>query len=393
VIRIAALLLVLLAVDTAAQESELLRGHRGGVFSLAFSPEGRTLVSGAGDHSVRFWQLAEQAVAPERQRQLAQWLDDLDDDRFDVRQDASARLEAEGHQVHGDLMNLLDTAASAEVRLRVRYLLSALSVPPGIGHQGDVRCVAYSPDGVFVASGSRDNTLRLWRVSSGRTVVSYKAHSDGVWSLAFSPDGTLLASGGGDHQIRLWHPATGELVRVLEGHASTVQHLAFSPDGRTLASAGGFDRTIRLWDVATGQTVDVLPAHADAVLCLAYSPTGDRLASAGYDGVIQLWRAEDARHVREISVSQAVIRAVAFVPPRGDLLVAAGDDRAVRFWDAKTGDLLASWKTHLDAVGALVISPDGTRMASGDREGLIRLWKLPPPLECTLQRAGAEETR
>ncbi len=374
------MLLALLAVDAAAQDSEVLRGHQGGVFSLAFSPDGRMLASGAGDHCVRFWPLAEPVVAPERQRQLAQWLDDLDDDRFDVRQEASAKLEAEGHQVHGELLNLSETAASAEVRLRVRYLLSALAVAPGIGHQGDVRCVAYSPDGVFVASGSRDNTLRLWRVSSGRTVVSFKAHSDGVWSLAFSPDGALLASGGGDHQIRLWRPATGEMVRVLEGHTSTIQHLAFSPDGRTLASAGGFDRTIRMWDTATGQPVDALTAHADAVLCLAYSPTGDRLASAGYDGTIHLWQSEGAKHLREISVSPAVVRAIAFAPHRGDLLVAAGDDRAIRIWDAKSGDLRATWKTHLDAVTALVISSDGTRMASADREGLIRLWNLPPAL-------------
>jgi WD40 repeat protein len=370
-------LVLLLAANGLGQDSEALRGHRGGIFALAFSPDGERLASGAGDHEVRFWELVERAVPPERQRQLAEWLEDLDDDRFDVRQEASAKLEAEGHQVHAELLSLLQTTTSAEVRLRVRHLLASLAVPPGIGHQGDVRCVAYSPDGVFVASGSRDNSLRLWRVSSGRAAAAFKAHSDGVWSVAFSPDGTLVASGGGDHLIRIWNVASSELVRTREGHASTVQHLVFSPDGRTLASAGGFDRTIRLWDVATGQLVETLTAHADAVLCLAYSPTGDRLASAGYDGAIHLWQTDAAKHLSEISVGPGVVRAVAFAPPRGELLVAAGDDRVVRIWDAKTGDLLADWKAHLDAIGALVISADGTRMASGDREGIIRLWKLP----------------
>jgi WD40 repeat protein len=375
---LAAVLAVLLGIQAAAQEPELLRGHKGGVFSLAFSPDGELLASGAGDHLVRFWELVPRPVPPQRQRQLVRWLEDLDDDRYAVRQEAFRRLEAEGHQVHGPLLDLLAATKSAEVRVRIRYLLSLLAVPPGVGHQGDVRCVAFSPDGAWVASGSRDNTLRLWRVSSGRTVAAIKAHSDGVWSLAFSPEGTLLASGGGDHLIRLWHPASGELIQVLAGHGSTVQHLVFSPDGRTLASAGGFDRTIRLWDVATGQAMDTLTAHADAVLCVAYSPSGDRLVSAGYDGVLQLWEARPAQQLGQILVGRTVIRAVAFAPPRGDWLAAAGDDGTIRTWDLKTGALSTSGRTHLESVGALVFSADGTRMASGDREGLIRLWKVPP---------------
>jgi len=375
----AALLIALISPHQLAdaQDSEVLRGHRGCVFSLAFSPDGDLLVSGAGDHVVRFWQLAEPKVDPQRQKQVAKWLKDLDDDRFDVRQHASDRLAAEGHQVEKPLQDLFEKTKSAEVRLRARYLLAALAVPPGIGHEGDVRCVAYSPEGSLVASGSRDNTLRLWRIPSGRTVASMKAHTDGVWSVAFSPDGSLLASGGGDHQIRLWHPAAGTLMTILEGHNSTVQHLAFSPDGRTLASAGGFDRTIRLWDVATGQLIDTLTAHTDAVLCLAYSADGERFASAGYDGVIHLWRSAGAEHLREIPVGQAVIRAVAF-RPRDGLLVSAGDDRAVRLWNPDTGGLLATWKPHADAVQSLVISSDGRQMATGDREGLIRLWNVPP---------------
>jgi WD40 repeat protein len=123
------------------------------------------------------------------------------------------------------------------------------------GHTDFVYCVAFSPDRETLASGSRDGTIILWDVRTGKAERTLRAHKGGAYtqvlSVAFAPDGKTLASGSWDETVKLWDAQTGELKRTLE-HGALVYRVAFAPDGKAVASAA-HDRLVRLWDVQTGE--------------------------------------------------------------------------------------------------------------------------------------------
>ncbi|KAL0945638.1 hypothetical protein HGRIS_014792 [Hohenbuehelia grisea] len=239
-----------------------------------------------------------------------------------------------------------------------------------------VECVSFSLDGTRIASGSKDNTIRLWDAATGEQIgTPLSGHDSPVTSVAFSPDGTRIASGSYDNTIRLCDAATGVQIGVpLSGHYDLVNSVVFSPDGTRIAS-GSYDKTIRLWDATTGEQISAaLSGHENWVTSVVFSPDGTRIASGSKDDTIRLWDAATGEQIGEpLSGHDQGVSSVVF-PPDGTC-IASGSYKTIRLWNAATGEQIgAPLSGHDDWVSSIVFSPDGTRIASGSYDMAIRLW-------------------
>jgi WD40 repeat protein len=253
-----------------------------------------------------------------------------------------------------------------------RPLTAAVSLATLRGHGSYVRCVAFSPDGQILATGSHDNTARLWRANDGRWLASLEGHSSAILALAFSPDGQLLATGSNDHTARLWQVSSGRCLALLQGHRNTVPSVAFSPDGRTLAT-GSTDSTVRLWQVSDSSCLAVLAGHCASVGSVTFSPDGQLLATASNDHTARLFRVADGCCVATLHGHTNSVWSAVFSPD-GQTLATCSHDHTARLFGIADGTCLATLRGHGNSVGSVAFSPNGQVVATASNDHTARLW-------------------
>ncbi|KAI5121548.1 hypothetical protein M0805_002606 [Coniferiporia weirii] len=248
---------------------------------------------------------------------------------------------------------------------------------PLTGHSDRVTSVAYSPDGGHIVSGSGDKTLRIWDAYTGHPVGNpLTGHSDWISSVAYSPDGRHIVSGSGDKTLRTWDAHTGHPVGdPLTGHSRQVTSVAYSPDGRHIVS-GSYDRTLRIWDAHTGHPVgDPLTGHSDWVRYVAYSPDGRHIVSGSHDKTLRIWDAHTGHPVGgPLTGHSSWVSSVAYSPD-GKHIVSGSHDKTLRIWDAHTGHPVGEpLRGHSHHVSSVAYSPDGKHIVSGSFDGTLRMW-------------------
>lgn len=245
-----------------------------------------------------------------------------------------------------------------------------------IGHTGSIYALAFSANSRVAAGGDEgDTTLRMWDTRTGDLLKTFKGHTDTVRTLAFSPNGDTLASASSDSTLRLWNPETGHQKKILIEHLGWDIDVAFSPDGKWLASVSQ-DDTIRLWDSNTGHLLRTLTGHTGPVTAIAISSDGRTLASSGYfpDSTLRFWNPETGELLKTISDHKG-INGFSFSPD-SQTLASVGRDATVQLWDVETGSLLKTFTGNDREFRAVVFSPDGQLLATGGWVSAIHLWDV-----------------
>jgi WD40 repeat protein/serine/threonine protein kinase len=427
--------------DAATAEQKLvLRAHAGAVYSAVFSPTEPILATGGPDTVLRLWD-------PRSGELLAA----LEGHTDDIECLAFSRDGRRIVTVGGNPASTAMIVWNVDERRAERTLND---------QSANLLAVAIHHDDQTIAAGGEDWTVSLWNAATGELRGTLRGHGYCVQGLAFAPDGRTLASAGRDATICLWDFPAGRLRSTLRGHAGRVWSTSFSPDGRTLATAGA-DGTVKLWDASRAQQFERLPLTEpayevllspngdaaavlnrndqlrvvlaasgkqmfdlpvdrgsasspflavaaggraivlgkrpkpegpdrielweqgdrlragfevrDLIVCGALSPDGRRLACGQYKNRVDVWDLDQPSKARTLGAHAGTIRALAFSPD-GRVLASASQDATVGLWDPASGKRLLSLQGHRSGVYSVAFSTDGRRVASGGQDRTVRLW-------------------
>ena len=286
---------------------------------------------------------------------------------------------------HTEAVTVQQTSVLSFSNLTVQANLPNLTLR---GHTSRIFCAAFSPDGKYIVSGSRDHTVLIWDAQTGNHLLGpFKRHTSAVWCVAFSPDGRQIASGSRNNIVIVWDAVTGEVVAgPFKGHIGSVKSVSFSPDGNRIVS-GSRDKTVWIWDAQTGgNVVGPLKGHTGYVISAVFSGDGKQIASGSADGTIRVWDAESGRCV--LRPLKGHINRVEFVAfsPNGRRITSVSLDGDACVWDVSTGALMSGpSKQHVEGTLNVaftpksmwgVVSPDGKWIAEclGDNQNAVKIW-------------------
>jgi len=312
-------------LNLASTDIGLPFGHSWGVTSVVFSSDGKIVISGCYDGTIRFWDT-----------ETGNWI------RTIIAQ--NHRVLALAVSPNGTtLASSYDDQTVKLWDVQTGKLRMTLTIPLGTS-----RSVVFSPNGKLVASGGYTwkvdgqktkiigGEVKIWNIETGELKLTLSGHSMSVNAISFSPNGNTLASASDDKTLKLWDVQTGEVKMTLQGHKGEVKTVAFSPDGQILAS-GGDDKTVKIWNVETGQLTKTLTGYNKQVECVVFSHDGKTLASSSFVE-IKLWNPQ-TNELKRTWIGHSDLMSSVIFSSDDMTLASASYDQTVKLWDVQTGQL------------------------------------------------------
>ncbi|MFC1761687.1 LamG-like jellyroll fold domain-containing protein, partial [Planctomycetota bacterium] len=380
------------------KEIRTLEGRHGGfIVSLAFTPDGKRVISGSMDKLIKVWDAhsGEELMTLAGHETAIVSLDLSPDGKRIVSRDYGGTIKVWDADDGEELLTINTVLEKNEIA----YGRSVAISPDGkriiadtnsqrvcewdavtgrelttfSRHERSVRAIQYSPDGQRIAMGCDDGMLKIVdrETEKEMILIDGKGGDFSIRSLCFSPDGQRLVSGGDDRMVRIWDTSTGKELLILAGHSDSVSKVEFSPDGQRIASTA--DNKIKVWDSQVDRKRDILGGHRARVSSLAFSPDGRQLVSGCVDHTIKVWDVSTAKEIMILSGHEGRILSVTFSPD-GKHIASGSDNGTIRIWDASSGAEVRKISGDIGSIMSVAFSPDGQRLASGGSSGPAKVW-------------------
>jgi uncharacterized delta-60 repeat protein len=342
------------------QELATLTGHAGAVFFVSFSPDGKTLATGSWDNTVKLWDVAK--------RQEVGTLEEHTGRVFSVSFSPDGKTLA---------------TSSDDTTIKLWDVDRKREVATLMGHTRPVSSVSFSPDGKTLATGSWDKTVKLWDVARQREVATFKGNASLV---AFSPDGKTLVTGFLGSSVKLLDVAGQREVATFKGHMEPIVSVTFSPDSKLLAT-GSSDKTVKIWNIALEQEWTTLKGSVDNITSMlkgrtgditsiSFSPDGKTLATGSWNStLLKLWDVTKNRELIALKGHTSNVLSIAFSPD-GKTLASGSEDKTIKLWNVDRGEEIITLNGHTDTVWSIAFSPDGKTLATGGWDSTVKLWAI-----------------
>ena len=284
--------------------------------------------------------------------------------------------------------NVINTLPDTIQRMLVRYLIDNSTVRYTIcgnstdvinntaqtlaGHTDSIRSISCSPDSSKIVTGSDDNTIRIWNVTTNTCIHTLTGHTDKINSVSWSPNGKYIASSSDDSTIRIWNTTAGSCIRTLTSPIDCIRSVSWSPNGKHIVS-GSLNGTIDIWNTYTGNRIHTLIGHTDYVNLVSWSPDGKSIASGSYDETVKVWDAQNGTCIHTLTGHTSYLSSVSWSPDGKYIASSSWGDKTIRIWDANIGNCIYTLEGHSNWITSVLWSPNGKYIATSFTNGTIKM--------------------